>query len=92
MHSKKFLSGLWIIAICTFSTTAVFSQRLGDPQDPNNDHGGINRGGNPNNGIGGRTDTPIDGGLSLLLAAGIGYGVKKAHNRRKAKMAENIEK
>jgi hypothetical protein len=22
-------------------------------------------------------DTPIDGGLSLLLAAGVGYGVKK---------------
>jgi hypothetical protein len=26
---------------------------------------------------------PIDGGLSILLAAGIGYGVKKAHEQRK---------
>ncbi|MFT3980901.1 MAG: hypothetical protein QM687_10560 [Ferruginibacter sp.] len=27
---------------------------------------------------------PIDGGLSLLLAAGIGLGAKKAYDRRKA--------
>jgi hypothetical protein len=26
---------------------------------------------------------PIDGGLSLLLAAGIGYGAKKLHQNRK---------
>ena len=29
------------------------------------------------------SDTPIDGGLSLLLAAGVGYGVKKYRNRKK---------
>jgi hypothetical protein len=28
-------------------------------------------------------DTPIDGGLSILLAAGVGYGVKKAYEKRK---------
>ena len=28
-------------------------------------------------------DVPIDGGLSLLLAAGIGYGVKKAYSSSK---------
>ena len=28
-------------------------------------------------------DTPIDGGLSLLLAAGVGYGVKKYRDSRK---------
>ena len=27
---------------------------------------------------------PIDGGLSLLLAAGIGIGAKKAYDRKKA--------
>ena len=32
-------------------------------------------------------DAPIDGGVSLLIAAGVGYGVKKA-NARKKKMAE----
>lgn len=28
---------------------------------------------------------PLDGGLSLLLAAGVALGVKKAHQYRKAK-------
>lgn len=28
-------------------------------------------------------DCPIDGGLSLLLAAGVGYGVKKYRDGRK---------
>jgi hypothetical protein len=32
-------------------------------------------------GIGG--DVPIDGGLSLLVAAGVGYGIKKVKERRK---------
>jgi hypothetical protein len=34
-------------------------------------------------GIGG--DVPIDGGLSLLVAAGVGYGAKKAKERRDRK-------
>ena len=33
-------------------------------------------------------DAPIDGGLSLLLAAGVGYGVKKIRDNRKAKGTE----
>ena len=28
-------------------------------------------------------DVPIDGGLSLLLAAGVGYVAKKGYDRRK---------
>jgi hypothetical protein len=28
-------------------------------------------------------DVPIDGGLSLLVAAGVGYGVKKMRGKRK---------
>lgn len=28
-------------------------------------------------------DVPIDGGLSLLVAAGVGYGVKKIRDRKK---------
>jgi len=28
-------------------------------------------------------DAPIDGGLSLLVAAGVGYGIKKANDQRK---------
>lgn len=36
-------------------------------------------------------DAPIDGGLSLFVAAGIGYGVKKARDAKKIndKKADN---
>jgi hypothetical protein len=30
-------------------------------------------------------DAPIDGGLSILLAAGVGYGVKKYREKKKMK-------
>ena len=33
----------------------------------------------------GRNDVPIDGGLTLLLAAGVGYGVKRARKNFKMK-------
>lgn len=32
---------------------------------------------------------PIDGGLSLLIAAGVGYAAKKAHDKRKADKTKN---
>ena len=32
---------------------------------------------------GGGPDVPVDGGLSLLLAAGVGYGVKKYRDNKK---------
>lgn len=31
----------------------------------------------------GDPDAPIDGGVSLLVAAGVGYGLKKANDQRK---------
>lgn len=34
------------------------------------------------------TSVPFDGGLSLLIAAGIGYASKKAYDKRKAAKAE----
>ena len=37
------------------------------------------------------TAVPFDGGVSLLVAAGIGYGAKKAHEARK-KNAGNTNK
>ena len=37
-------------------------------------------GGTPDDGS--ELDTPIDGGLSLLVAAGVGYGAKKMKERR----------
>jgi hypothetical protein len=33
-------------------------------------------------------DVPIDGGLSLLIAAGVGYGAKKYRDSRKQKRPE----
>ncbi len=39
-------------------------------------------------------DAPIDGGVSLLVAAGVGYGIKKARDQRQkqriASMQEDI--
>lgn len=32
---------------------------------------------------------PFDGGLSLLLAAGVSYGLKKAYDKRKQQQEEN---
>ena len=34
-------------------------------------------------------DTPIDGGISLLVAAGVGYGIKKVRDSRKKLKAED---
>ncbi len=32
-------------------------------------------------------DVPIDGGISLLVAAGVGYGAKKLNDKRKKEQA-----
>jgi hypothetical protein len=40
---------------------------------------------------GGGENAPIDGGISLLLAAGIGLGVKKAIGKNKASKQDNNE-
>jgi hypothetical protein len=29
------------------------------------------------------TDSPVDGGIAILIAGGIGYGVKKLYDRKK---------
>ena len=41
---------------------------------------------------GGDPDAPIDCGLSLLLAAGVGYGVKKYRDIKKQSQNENEAK
>jgi hypothetical protein len=51
---------------------------FGDPKTGNNNSG------NSSNGGSGGTTAPIDGGISLLLVAGIGMGVKKMARRNKA--------
>ena len=37
----------------------------------------------PTDGGAGDPDAPIDGGIGLLLVAGIGYGIKKARDNQK---------
>jgi hypothetical protein len=37
-------------------------------------------------------DTPIDGGVSLLIAGAIGYGAKKMKDRKKASGKDNAGK
>lgn len=37
-------------------------------------------------------DAPIDGGLSLLIAAGIGYGVKKIKEKKQQKDTNVLDK
>ncbi|MBL7719841.1 MAG: hypothetical protein JNL72_13455 [Flavipsychrobacter sp.] len=46
---------------------------------------------NNNNNNGGCNDVPLDGGISLLAAAGVGYGIKKVADKRK-KNQQNAEK
>jgi hypothetical protein len=63
----------------------------GDPGDPfgGGNPGGTNNGGGGGTGGGGGGPVgavPVDGGLTLLLAAGLGYGARKAyqyHNAQK---------
>ncbi|MEY3677890.1 MAG: hypothetical protein RI924_31 [Bacteroidota bacterium] len=38
-----------------------------------------------------QNDVPIDGGISLLLAAGLGYGAKKARDVYKASKDQGSE-
>lgn len=39
-------------------------------------------------GIDNTQDVPFDGGVTLLVAAGIGYGLKKMYEKRKAEKEE----
>lgn len=65
-----------ILLINTFTTlaeTGPVNNPNGDP--PFNDDG--------KNGLGPKNSVPIDGGASILLAAGAAYGLKKLRDSRK---------
>lgn len=68
---KIILSGLLLIM-----TAVLFAQET--PGGVGGGFGGLDNPGGP---IGG--GVPIDGGLVLLLTAGVGYGMKKAYHYRK---------
>ena len=66
-----------IVALVMMSAQVAMAQPP-PPDDPNNVGGGT-----------GGAGVPIDGGLSILLAAGAGLGLKKAWDARKQNSEEN---
>jgi len=63
-------SALLFITIVLLMTNQLHAQTITDPGEGN---GGGD--GDPDN-------VPIDGGISLLVAAGVGYGAKKMKERK----------
>ena len=61
-----------MFAACVLSISAVQAQDQFNPDDATD--GGE---------LGGETGVPFDGGVSMLVVAAVGYGVKKAYNARK---------
>ncbi len=76
---KKLISILVIATLALFSPPLIHAQDLNDSDDPSAPGG-------PEN-----PDVPIDGGLSILLAAGVAYGAKKGYDKRKKKAADQDE-
>jgi hypothetical protein len=66
-HSRKIV----LIAIIMIIGISVWAQ--GPPPPP----GFVDDAVDASSSGSGGTDTPLDGGLSLLLAAGLGYGAKR---------------
>lgn len=71
MRSKKSrLLTLFAAFVLACSTHVQAQGGPGDPGDPGGDPGGT-------------TDIPLDGGVSLLVAAAVGFGIKKVYDRKK---------
>ncbi len=64
-----------LILVFIFLPDVIYAQT---PPDP---------GGDPDN----AAAVPIDGGLSILLAAGVGYGIKKVRDARKKTQITNSD-
>jgi hypothetical protein len=76
---NKLISNRFAIKISLFLISLIFVSIDILAQGPGEEGGG-GPGGDP----GGDPDLiPVDGGLGFLLAAGVGYGVKKARDYRK---------
>ena len=72
-HSRKVL----LVAMILFIGVSVWAQGPPPPPAFTDDTEDASSGGSGGGTGGGGTDTPLDGGLSLLLAAGAAYGVKR---------------
>jgi hypothetical protein len=69
-----FIRRYWLIKIAVTLLIMIFLPSVLHAQDPG----------------GGPDDVPVDGGLGILIAAGVGYGVKKYRNEwRKLKNSRN---
>ena len=73
MKKHSFLSALFGTAICILTTTGLALAQPGS--------------GGPTPGGPTATAIPLDGGASLLLAAGAAYGIKKLRDRKGLKRA-----
>ncbi len=58
------------LLVVLLTITNLLHAQIGDPSSGGTGNGDVD-------------DAPIDGGLSLLVAAGVGYGVKQIKQRRK---------
>ncbi len=66
-----------ILALAVLASTSIFAQL-----DPNSGTGGSGSDGDP--------DTPIDGGVSLLIAAGAAAGARKLYKNKKEKNTAEV--
>ncbi|MES2389837.1 MAG: hypothetical protein V4543_17680 [Bacteroidota bacterium] len=73
--TKGFVAIVTLLVLLTGSANA---QQSGEPGNSGPTPSGPN------------AQVPVDGGASLLLAAGVGYGIKKVRARRKVK-ADNMK-
>ena len=84
-HKKVFLKNYLFTLLMIVLVLAL--PMLGNTQPaPGGGGGGGVVGGNPDSTTGG--SVPIDGGLSLVIAAGVVYGVKKIRDYKKKKKEE----
>lgn len=81
MRFSKRIAKIFLIFIATLAIQVAVSAQDPDPNDPP-----PNAGPDPGN-----DPVPVDGGLTLLLAAGAAYGVKKYRDGRKIRDGEEPE-
>jgi hypothetical protein len=88
MLKKSVLKSIIFLVVMILPELLMAQGLLEDPNDVSiaggtGVTGGTGSGITYSGGTSSRNDVPLDGGLSLLLAAGIGYGVKRARSKSK---------
>ena len=81
---KKSIKKLFIVLFLIASPLVINNVLADDPPNPGGSPIGVGGGAGP---VGGQTggNSPIDGGLSILIALGAAYGSKKVYQIRKVK-------